>query len=140
MKFTIGGEEYEFDREQVERRMKKKDPELIQKHFVELLGTVYPPKQVFAEITGRRRISFTTQEALRVLTKLGFVCREVGQKTENSITQVPFLPNEPSNSATSAINNRLLAIESVISTAHLAIAELQRRVEALEAIRTLNRL
>lgn len=133
MKFTIGGEEYEFDRDQVERKMKRKDPELIQKHFVELLGTIYPPKQVFAEITGRRRISFTTQEAVRVLAKLGFVCREVGQKTENTIAQIPFLPNEPANSATSAIDIRLLAIESVISTAHLAIAELQRRVEALEA-------
>lgn len=132
MKFTIGGEEYEFDRDHVERRMKKKDPESIQKHFVELLGTRYPPKQVFAEITGRRRISFTTQEALRVLSKLGFICREVGQETEKANSQTQFLPTESVFSESSALMNRLVAFESVISTAHLAIAELQRRVEALE--------
>lgn len=136
MKFVIGGEKYEFDRQHVERTMKKVHPESIQKHLVELLGTVYPPKQVFAEVTGRSRISFTTQEALRVLTKLGFVCREAGQRTDDAFVQMPIQVDEPATSAPSTLVNRLVAVESVLATAHLAIAELQRRVESLEAYRT----
>lgn len=132
MKFVIGGEEYELDRDRVALAMKKKQPESIQKHFVELHGTLYPPKQVFAEVTGRSRISFTSQEALRVLTKLGFVCSEVGQKTENAITRLPIQADEPAPSVSSTLENRLVALESVLATTHLAIAELQRRIEALE--------
>lgn len=134
MKFVIGGEEYELDRNRVERTMKKVHPESIQKHLVELLGTVYPPKQVFAEVTGRSRISFTTQEALRVLTKLGFVCREVGQRTEDTLARMSIQIDQPTKSP-SDLAIRLVAVESVLATTHLAIAELQRRVEVLEANR-----
>jgi hypothetical protein len=113
--------------------MKKVHPELIQKHLVELLGTEYPPKQIFAQVTGRSRISFTTQEALRVLTKLGFICREVGQRTDDALAGVSTLVGESAKSESSTLAIRLVAVESVLATTHLAIAELQRRVEALEA-------
>lgn len=136
MKFVIGGEEYEFDRERVERTMKRVHPESIQKHLVEMLGTEYPPKQVFAQVTGRSRISFTTQEALRVLTKLGFVCREVGRRADDSSARIPNAVDEPEMSAPLALVNRLVAVESLLATTHLAIAELQRRVQALEVDRT----
>lgn len=135
MKFVIGGEVYELDRQRVERTMKKVHPESIQKHLVELLGTVYPPKQVLAAVTGRSRISFTSQEALRVLTKLGFVCREGGQGTDDALAQKSIQVDEPVMSSSSALMNRLVALESALTTAHLAIAELRHRVEALETNR-----
>ena len=56
--------------------MRGKDPELIQKHVVEVNGQWYPPKQVLGQSTGWARTSFTTMEAQRVLTRIGFACTE----------------------------------------------------------------
>jgi len=42
-------------------------PEPIREHLVEMLATVYPPKQVLATVSGWDRTSFTTMEAQRVL-------------------------------------------------------------------------
>ena len=48
------------------------EPEPIHQHVVEVGGVAFPPKQVMEEISGFDRRSYTTMEALRVLTKLGF--------------------------------------------------------------------
>ncbi len=69
-RFTVGGEIYQIPCEQVEREMRKVEPEFIQKHYVEILSTHFPPKQVFSKVTGRKRASFTTQEAKRILERL----------------------------------------------------------------------
>lgn len=132
MEFVVGGEGYKFDRHRVELVMKKVVPEPIQKHLVELLGTVYPPKQVFAEVTGRRRVTFTTQEAVRVLSKLGFVCREVGDRTDGTSARTQVQSDEPSDAHTPSREDRLVAVESGLATVLLAIAQLERRVEALK--------
>ena len=133
MKFVVGGEEYKFDRNRVESVMKKVEPESIQKHLVELLGKNYPPKQVFSEVTGRRRATFTTQEAVRVLTKLGFVCREVGHRLEGAQTWTTLKTDQPSPVKAISTEDRIVALESGLATAHLAIAQLQRRIEAVRA-------
>lgn len=133
MHFVVGGEEYKLDRNRVELVMKKIEPESIQKHLVELLGTKYPPKQVFAAITGRRRASFTTQEAVRVLTKLGFECREVGHRSEDIKTLTPLKTDETASLQGVSTEERIVALESGLATAHLAIAQLQRRIEILHA-------
>lgn len=73
----VGGRDFSFTKEEVEARMKGTDPELIQKHVVEVEGQSYPPKQVLGQVTGWPRTSFTTMEAQRVLTRIGFVCTEV---------------------------------------------------------------
>ena len=131
MKFVVGGEEFEFSRQRVENAMKGIPPESIQKYVVELLGTVYPPKQVFAQISGRSRTSFTTQEAQRVLTKLGFVCRVAGRMTDGTPAWISVSTDEVA--PPSDTSNRLVALESAVATVQLAIAELQRRTAALEA-------
>jgi hypothetical protein len=77
-KMTVGGRLLELDKETVERKMRDVLADTIQKHVVEIGGTVFPPKQVLAEVTGWERRSFTTAEAQRVLTKVGFICREAG--------------------------------------------------------------
>jgi hypothetical protein len=129
MKFTVGGEEYDLTRERIERVMRNVAPEPIQKYLVEMLGQVFPPKQVFAQVTGRTRTSFTTQEAQRVLLKLGFVCREAGGTSgdpawlQSAVHDDDYRQVEP---------DRLAKLESGLATAHLAIAELQRRVTSLE--------
>lgn len=132
MKFVVGGEEFEFNREAVERAMRGIPPEPFQKYVVELLGTVYPPKQVFATVSGRHRTSFTTQEAQRVLTKLGFVCREAGRTADGALGWVDVVTADPATGL-SVTHTRILALEGGLATVQLAIAELQRRLAALEA-------
>ncbi|HWL44333.1 MAG TPA: hypothetical protein VNQ73_15435 [Ilumatobacter sp.] len=121
MDFTVGGERISLTYEQVERAMKGIVPEPYQKYVVELLDTVYPPKQVFATVTGRDRQTFTTLEAQRVLKRLGFVCREAG---------TPSRPNASASVDAASITER---IEATLTSLQLAVAELSRRVTALEA-------
>jgi hypothetical protein len=72
----VGGRDFNLTKQEVEARMKGTNPELIQKHVVEVNGQWYPPKQVLGRATGWARTSFTTMEAQRVLTRIGFVCTE----------------------------------------------------------------
>jgi len=132
MDFVIGGERYVLDHRRVEIATKNLLPEPIQKHLVELGGKQYPPKQVFAKVTGRKRMSFTTQEAIRVLNKLGFVCREVGDQKLNDLVAKGIAIRESPVTKPDDVEDRLIAVESALATSHLAIAELRRRVKQLE--------
>jgi PAB1-binding protein PBP1 len=83
-KFTVQGWTFDLDREQVEAAMKRHDPERIRQHAVEVNGKLFPVKQVFqeacySEYEGRwDRLDFTTNDARRVLKKLGFRLVRVG--------------------------------------------------------------
>ncbi|MFG1884444.1 hypothetical protein [Micromonospora sp. NPDC049102] len=72
----VGGRDFDLTKQEVEARMMGEDPELIQKHMVEVNGQMFPPKQVLGHVTGWDRTTFTTMEAQRVLTRIGFVCTE----------------------------------------------------------------
>ena len=72
----VGGRDFNLTKMEVEAQMRDSEPESIQKHAVEVNGQWYPPKQVLGEVTGWARTSFTTMEAQRVLTRIGFVCAE----------------------------------------------------------------
>ena len=72
----VGGRDFDLTKQEVEARMMGEDPELIQKHMVEVNGQMFPPKQVLGHVTGWDRATFTTMEAQRVLTRIGFVCTE----------------------------------------------------------------
>lgn len=72
----VGGRNFDLTKQEVEARMMGEDPELIQKHMVEVNGQMFPPKQVLGHVTGWDRTTFTTLEAQRVLTRIGFVCTE----------------------------------------------------------------
>lgn len=76
-KFVVGGRGIALTHEKVLTAMVGVEPEQIRTHVVQVDGVDYPPKQVFAVITGWARQSYTTMEAQRVLTKLGFVSRKV---------------------------------------------------------------
>jgi len=70
--FHVGGQEVSLDRTAIERAVAGKTPGRITVHAVEVGGTVWPLKQVLAESAGLDLLAFTTQEAHRVLTRLGF--------------------------------------------------------------------
>jgi len=71
--FTISGQTFHLDRARVCSAVAEQLPEPLQEHFVIVDGRRYPPKQVIAAVTGLDRADFTTHQARRVLTRLGFV-------------------------------------------------------------------
>jgi 5-methylcytosine-specific restriction protein B len=75
--FTIGGEEFSLSADDVERKLKGVTPEPIQQVYVEVSGKKFPVKQALGVSASMIRSSFTTQNAVRVLRKLGFKLGEV---------------------------------------------------------------
>jgi hypothetical protein len=70
--FRVGGHEVSLERSTVEQAVQGKTPGRVTVHVVEVGGVVWPLKQALAEATGLDLLAFTTQEARRVLTRLGF--------------------------------------------------------------------
>jgi hypothetical protein len=69
---TVSGRKYELDHGGVEMALRGVLPEPIREHFVVINGRRWPPKQVLALVTGLDRADFTTHQARRALTRLGF--------------------------------------------------------------------
>jgi hypothetical protein len=108
--------------------------EPIREHLVEVLDTVYPPKQVLATITGWDRTSFTTMEAQRVLSRVGFVCRRAGSVDGGRPAWVVDQGSEETETLAEpdVLNTRLARLEAQIAVAQEAIASLAARVQKLE--------
>ena len=73
---TVSGHRYELDRQSVQAALEGVLPEPIREHFVVINGRRWPPKQVLALVTGLDRADFTTHQARRALTRLGFPAAE----------------------------------------------------------------
>jgi hypothetical protein len=69
---TIMGRAFDLDPHRVEHALEGELPEPIHEHFVVISGRRWPPKQVLALVTGLDRADFTTHQARRALTRLGF--------------------------------------------------------------------
>ncbi len=124
----VGGRDFLLTKGEVEWKMRGVAPEIVQKYAVSVNGEVFPPKQVLGQVTGWERTSFTTMEAQRVLSKIGFKSYVAG-----SVDAVP--PSTPSDDATQTETggpDRLRAVELALMTAQEAIAGLAARVRALE--------
>ena len=126
MRFTVGGEEYDLTKEGVIRAMRRVPPEPIQKHLVEIEDDMYPPKQVFATVTGRPRTSFTTMEAQRVLRRLGFVCRPVGAFDAARPPGSALLDAGALTSGAGTIEARIVTLEAAVAGLHARVTELER--------------
>ncbi len=75
--FTIGGAVFSLTREEVERKLKGINPEVVHQVYVEVNGRKYPVKQALAEVIGLMRSGFTTQDAVRVFRRLSFPLGEI---------------------------------------------------------------
>ena len=126
MRFTVGHREIELTAEEVHHRMHGVEPEPIRLHLVEVNRQVFPPKQVFAAVTNFPRGSFTTLEAQRVLTKLGFICRRAGHMPNGE----PAWVRDDEHGQTQ--EERLASAEAALIVQREAIASLAKRIEALE--------
>jgi hypothetical protein len=69
---TVAKQRFELRREHVERTMQYVLPEPIMSHYVVIDQRRYPPKQVLGVLTGIDRADFTSHQARRILTGLGF--------------------------------------------------------------------
>jgi hypothetical protein len=69
---TVAKQRFELRRAQVEQEMRDVMPEPIMSHFVVIDHRRYPPKQVVSVMTGIDRADFTSHQARRILTGLGF--------------------------------------------------------------------
>lgn len=126
---VVGGREFDLTQDEVIRGMSDVWPEPIREHFVVIGEKPFPPKQVLAQMTGWDRQTFTTMEAIRVLTRIGFVCQ---RRVDGRPVLVPADPEEPGEHGTFPVDRRLSAMKSVVAVMQEAIASLAKRVYELE--------
>lgn len=77
-RFTIAGRTFELERNEVEAAVATLLPDPLHEHYVVVDGRRFPPKQVIASATALDRADFTTHQARRILTRLGFTAARVG--------------------------------------------------------------
>jgi hypothetical protein len=99
---TVSGRRYELDRNGVQAALEGLLPEPIHEHFVVINGRRWPPKQVLALVTGLDRADFTTHQARRVLTRLGFPAARAARSREHR-TAVGYGAVPPGSAADAAI-------------------------------------
>jgi hypothetical protein len=80
---TVSGHRYELDPHGVQTTLEGVLPEPIHEHYVVINGRRWPPKQVLALVTGLDRADFTTHQARRALTRLGFPAARAASSREH---------------------------------------------------------
>lgn len=80
---TVSGHTYDLDPRRVEKALRGELPEPINQHFVVIRGRRWPPKQVLALVTGLDRADFTTHQARRALTRLGFTASRSARRSSH---------------------------------------------------------
>jgi hypothetical protein len=86
---TVSGHQYSLDSQSVEAALQGALPEPIQEHFVVINGRRWPPKQVLALVTGLDRADFTTHQARRALTRLGFTAGRAPRPRGHNLAASP---------------------------------------------------
>ncbi len=123
---TVSGRRRDITEQEVIGKMRGVEPEPIREHLVEIAGTAYPPKQVLEKVTDWNRRSFTSLEAVRVLSSVGLACRRASESRP-----VPA-PGMAGNQG-AGIEQRVSELEAALAVAQEAIARLANRVTTLEA-------
>jgi hypothetical protein len=82
---TVSGHQYDLDAPSVEASLQGALPEPIHEYFVVINGRRWPPKQVLALVTGLDRADFTTHQARRALTRLGFTAARAASPGERHL-------------------------------------------------------
>jgi hypothetical protein len=71
VKFTLRGRAFEKRKEDVSKAAKGLNPGRIQKYSTVVNGTRFPIRQLVTALTGVPTIEITSQDAYRILQKLG---------------------------------------------------------------------
>jgi hypothetical protein len=128
----VGGRDFDLPKQDVEARMIGEDPELIQKHMVEVNGQMFPPKQVLGHVTGWDRSSFTTMEAQRVLTRIGFVCTEARAGRMHQAGQIVVDAIRQSGRETMSNHGDARFENGFTEAAGIALRQLQNKLDGLK--------
>ena len=98
MRFTIFGQVYDIDPEDIIKVAEGAAPEPVDRrhrYFVSLKGRRYPIKQLLAGATGLSNSEFTAQYAERNLPKLGFTVEKFGPpRPRVHFTPKPLSPRD----------------------------------------------
>ena len=129
MKFIVGGRGLELTQSQVVESMIGQEPEIVREYFVELPYGWFPPKQVLAVATEWERSSFTSHEAIRVLSRLGLVCRRADE-----LHRDVELDESAVESKEDSVDDRLREIVSSIKVLQAAVAGIADRIGELEGL------
>jgi hypothetical protein len=106
---TVSGHQYDLDSRSVEAALQGALPEPIQEHFVVINGRRWPPKQVLALVTGLDRADFTTHQARRALTRLGFTAaRAANPRGHHRVGSPAVAPPRPADSSTAGRSESLV--------------------------------
>jgi len=81
---TIARHRFDLEADEIARALARTLPDPIADHYVVVNGRRYPPKQVIAIVTGLDRADFTTHQARRVLSRLGFTVGRRSTETRAS--------------------------------------------------------
>jgi hypothetical protein len=130
MKFVVGGRGLELTQSQVVEAVVGFEPEVVREYFVELPNGWFPPKQVLAIVTQWDRSTFTSHEAVRILSRLGLACRRVDQlRIETELGQGSMDLSNDENS-----DQRCLEVASSIKVLEAAVAGIIDRLSRLESV------
>lgn len=85
MRFVLRGEALELTSRDVKAAVRGCSPEAVRKHFVEVDGQRFPPKQLLERVLKSKgykdsefnRLDFTTLDARSILQRLGFKCGQM---------------------------------------------------------------
>lgn len=72
IRFTLRGKTFEKERDDFVKLAKTIEAGRIQKYSVVVNGKRYPIRQMVSEVTGLPAIAITSQDAYRIMTKVGF--------------------------------------------------------------------
>lgn len=76
MKFVIRGHEFDITATKITESMIGIQPAGKGKYLVQINGVAYPVKQVLGKVTKLPPVGYTTGDAYRILSKLGFSINE----------------------------------------------------------------
>ena len=71
-RFILRGTAYNIKKEDVAEAMKDVQPKASKKYYIRINNQEYPIKQALSTVVGIPSASFTSQDAYRILDKLGF--------------------------------------------------------------------
>ena len=89
--FTLAGKDYELTREAVEERVKHLTPKPLERYAVTINGRRFPPKQVVSTALELPLVRFTTMDASRVLSGVGFTIEDEGTNGDGAKTESEVL-------------------------------------------------
>lgn len=72
MSFILNGKLYSLAKDEVRESLQGVEPRGRSKYFVSIAGKRYPIKQIVSIATGLPVIMFTSADACRILSRLGF--------------------------------------------------------------------